>query len=1102
MTPNLPKEVMCNMDKIKIPLPPALPNGLLIRDHGAAPSRNSKTRVSRNGSRASQNSHGFRLINQPHPTNDDTSSVHSIYKQKIDAMFESDSNTTTTTKNIVQANIEKMFNDVAQDNGFPLDDIGVHSFSVDYLGSVPLQEKVTSLTGLQGPLRHLYFGYKKAMRQKKTLTGRLEISSGGLKVQYQGQKGDLEQLNSFPTIAVWSAVKFVINGSPKFTYAFLPLITDPDNMDKQTLFRTLDENEKKFITTEAHSPLFAVVMRKIGVHKQLECHGFVCQTSEDAIVIAATLYKSLVAHMKAKERRPKNRNGVTTCMSVASSLNKEYKSGSIPVRPPRKKRSSTTSSVISANDAISISDTKPLLDPYNKPPKKSSKARRAPEAPEPKCEDLNAILPYEEPIDFSHIRSTTDDQNQPQNTIAQEEVKEIKPKTFTDKLNNCMSKEQKQLTAEIKQMMSDGGTKCLKKVQSVRKKDETLRKKEKSGDILTKVTIPRSGSFLNAGGLTKYKNKASRLNEQGNGGSPLGFKEIFNELSLQEGLHSLDDILSVIIDPDGMSFNDLKPIYKEFLLKLSMTLTKDELYQKTKTIMRRQKKKLVRRSPRHKHKFLVGGKFKRLKHIFQKNLKMRFNHKLKQASAKADSETPPQTDSKPPESSISTSSYDTRQFRPKDQNAIKKQGYRKKNGVGRDRTSTSEESDFFSLKKPKARLNNQQNFQNHNKNSSSGYVSCSECSYDSDTCTCTSADKCYCSLGQKHYSRHKSCRNTLCRHEDLCPSLLDSSVTYCECDTDSCAESNKCYCPTFDKPLTITEQLQQRGFTADVDHHRHKKLCKKSSNSKSTKSMEYILNPQESYYDKLSRNRFGTQNSMPLIGRDSDRPYFGNGSIKGFHNFHGRTAFSKAFCENSFGQCRPVSVKSYGISRTQNQSKMQSTISSGACTEALSVKKSAEIAALFTDIKLSQTTDIAQLSTFISSRNSHNKLSTRSRYTDPPRAPSNNLDYSHHQKNVCPNKNGLQNQFRSGTNQIRSGTNSVRSASSAQNQKTNMYSTKNGLYTIQSQSDESRRSSTTDDRKFEGSHKDYFNLPPHLEMDDKRAKLVSCNIENSLGYLP
>lgn len=128
-----------------------------------------------------------------------------------------------------------------------------------------------------------------------------------------------------------------------------------------------------------------------------------------------------------------------------------------------------------------------------------------------------------------------------------------------------------------------------------------------SGDILTKVAIPRSGSFLNTAGLTRYKSRATRRNitgkqgsgsggfTGGGGGSPLGFSELFNEFRLQENLHSLDEILNAIIDSDGMSFNDLKPIYKEFLLKLAVTLTKDELYQRSKSIMRRQKKKKLKR---------------------------------------------------------------------------------------------------------------------------------------------------------------------------------------------------------------------------------------------------------------------------------------------------------------------------------------------------------------------------------------------------------------------------------------------------------------------------------------------------------------------------
>lgn len=61
-----------------------------------------------------------------------------------------------------------------------------------------------------------------------------------------------------------------------------------------------------------------------------------------------------MAHMKAKEKKPKNRNGIT-CMSIASSTYNEKCSDVIPVRPPRKKRS-TTSSVTSEPDVLDVSD--------------------------------------------------------------------------------------------------------------------------------------------------------------------------------------------------------------------------------------------------------------------------------------------------------------------------------------------------------------------------------------------------------------------------------------------------------------------------------------------------------------------------------------------------------------------------------------------------------------------------------------------------------------------------------------------------------------------------------------------------------------------------
>lgn len=60
-----------------------------------------------------------------------------------------------------------------------------------------------------------------------------------------------------------------------------------------------------------------------------------------------------------------------------------------------------------------------------------------------------------------------------------------------------------------------------------------------------------------------------------------------------------------------------------------------------------------------------------------------------------------------------------------------------------------------------------------------------------------------------------------------------------------------------------------------------------------------------------------------------------------------------------------------------------------------------------------------------------------------------------------------------------------------------MYSAKNGLYTIQSQSDESRRSSVNEGRKV--IDRDYYKSDPQINNDNLN---VSNNMEDSLGYLP
>lgn len=147
----------------------------------------------------------------------------------------------------------------------------------------------------------------------------MEICAVGLRVRTQTGE---PKLTPFHNIAVWSAVKFVVS-QEEGGAAFLPLITDPENIDKKSLFQPLSSADKRRLSSGLHAPIFAVVMRSTTSNdqRQLECHAFVCQTPENAIVLAATLYQSLLAHMNNSQtertRKPRNQNGVS-CISLAS----------------------------------------------------------------------------------------------------------------------------------------------------------------------------------------------------------------------------------------------------------------------------------------------------------------------------------------------------------------------------------------------------------------------------------------------------------------------------------------------------------------------------------------------------------------------------------------------------------------------------------------------------------------------------------------------------------------------------------------------------------------------------------------------------------------
>nr|XP_044249967.1 uncharacterized protein LOC108059584 isoform X1 [Drosophila takahashii] len=930
------------------------------------------------GSNSNSNSSGFRLLDGDQLENNSSVSRNSIYKLKIDLMFD-DSRSMRSSRlddprgshrtrsiimygrselastsgdtprslssflqdngqsakvlaeaakkdvqrisNSVQAQIEQLFTDVAKD--------ATSSFEVTCLGSLPLKDKVTSLQGLQEPLRQLYLS---EVIKKVLNSGSLDICATGLRVKVSalaisngaGVPEENEALiTPFHNIAVWSAVKFVISDDDGGA-AFLPLITDPENIDKTALFQPLSSSEKLAVehSIHVHAPIFAVVMRSASSPKLLECHGFICKSTEDAIVIAATLYQSLMAHVSTSSRRntqrraPRQQNGVS-CISIASSsalASSNYLSrsqimphsacgrrssfrgstcgGGAPSRSGRKKRVSNSS--LSSHSNV-INETAELETSTEERRRKSHKSKRAPPVP-------------------TTVPGSGGQRNG--GGVATRSGSIVCGNGHVTRLHQNGHPGKKPLPG------SELSAGCGDVAPA-------------NGDILTRVAIPRSGSFLNTGGLTRYKSRAARrhsgkLGGGGGGGggfglvdwhrlncassSPLGFSELFNEFRLHENLHSLDDILYAIIDADGMSFNDLKPIYKEFLLKLAVTLTQDELFQRSKNIMRRQKK------VKQKRKASVNGSQKKTKGSFfgTKSLKKVFQ--LGQFRSCRGKLTKP---------AVKESTLDSKTKRtisapiiigPPITHCHAQQQHQ------RNRAATSG-SDVSVVRND--------NTQGLNRNSSSGYVSCSECSYDSESCACASADRCYCSLRTEHLNhklRQKNERNMALATPTRKPSAqnVGGSTGTNRHSLISCRSDDKCYC-------SMVEEEPASSMERDSAQNSHTETTT-SCDSDSCVSASKCYCKRTHRRQRSSAAAAISEDSLSQQQRKS-RP--GNAAGAGATRGKGKSSEKLGLDYELFninGSGQPVQPH-----------------------EALSVKKSVEAAAVFADMKLSQTTDIKSL---------------------------------------------------------------------------------------------------------------------------------------------
>lgn len=528
-------------------------------------------------------------------------------------------------------------------------------YRVDYLGALQLSEKATSLDVLQIPLKDLYYKYRQSIsRGKLPVPGTLQITEGGLKVTHGNSDSSdnyFEFTNPFPTIAVWAAVKLVIrkelidHGQVGYTYAFLPLICDPEAQDKYNLYHPLNVSDPSVMAVaHQHPPMFACVMRKAGVPKVLECHGFVCESAEDAIVIAANLYQALLENMRSEAPSEASSDPRDDDRHVMSD------SEMVPVRPPRKKRTHRSDS-----------------------PGFGSGLRRA------NSEDI---------------------------------------------LQTHIVLDETRASRRLKRSVSDrqpGGFLI------------------DPGDVYTRVALPRSKSFMNV--TNKYN-----------------FQDLLDDVKQKTGLNSVDEVLKQVINPKGMSFSEMDPDHREILLKLALTLSKDEIYQRSKNIMKKQRGRstsLMSLMDSDSDGSTISSVLKATKRSFSR------------LGSRASS---------------LQSSYlkDKSPLRKLVNNKSRYSFERSGRDSGSAKRPENKENELTHLLEGGARKvapktpMPKRNPSRQNE----GYVSCSECGYDSE---CSS--KCYCSLPRRPPSTKPAGDHVHKGHDSPC-----------DCDTESCAESEKCYC--------------------------------------------------------------------------------------------------------------------------------------------------------------------------------------------------------------------------------------------------------------------------------------------------------------------
>ncbi|XP_065287721.1 uncharacterized protein [Dermacentor albipictus] len=178
------------------------------------------------------------------------------------------------------------------------------SFFVRYLGCTRFQSKSKQrgLKALQQPLLDLYSAARRKGESQRSvhplaLTQRLDVSHYGLVVAEALEDPETRRAVTAVTrvitpaanIVLWAALRFSARLAKRRSIgaAFVPLACSEDVVDRSWYLGL--SAKRRFLVGLAHPPVFACLFRQVAAPSTWECHGFICASAEDALMICSSL---------------------------------------------------------------------------------------------------------------------------------------------------------------------------------------------------------------------------------------------------------------------------------------------------------------------------------------------------------------------------------------------------------------------------------------------------------------------------------------------------------------------------------------------------------------------------------------------------------------------------------------------------------------------------------------------------------------------------------------------------------------------------------------------------------------------------------------------